>query len=186
MEEDIRKALDVLKKGGIILYPTDTIPGIGCMATDDTAVARLFSLKCRPSSKSMISLVDSLQMLEKYVESIPQKALEEIQRCETPLTVIYDSPRNLSSLLLAADGSAAFRIPNNGYTKCLIELLGVPLVSTSANFSGAPAPTTIDEVDNDIISAVDYVCDFKFSRGSASASRIIKVTDNNNLTVIRE
>ena len=186
MEEDLKKALEVLRGGGLILYPTDTIWGIGCDATNDHAVESLFRLKHRPDSKAMISLVDSLCSLKKWVESVPHKALCEIENASRPLTIIYDRPTGISEKLKAEDGSAAFRIPVFSFTRMLCKECGFPLVSSSANVSGKPSPATFREIDEEIINGVDYVCSTGRETSGVRASRILKITDNEKLTIIRE
>lgn len=185
-EEDLKSALRVLNKGGIILYPTDTVWGLGCDASNEEAVRKLFSLKKRLSSKAMISLVDSVDSLHKWVENVPEEAMREIESSERPLTVIYDSPVDISARLKASDGSAAFRITSHPFTKELCRRLGRPLVSTSANMAGEMAPATFNEIDESLRSAVDYVCLTGREKGNSKPSRIIKITDDGKVTVIRE
>lgn len=184
--EELSKAVATLKKGGIILYPTDTIWGLGCDATDHDAVKRLFNLKHRPSSKSMISLVDSFESLGKWVIDIPLAAEKEMLKSQKPLTVIFDTPRGISPLLLAEDGSAAFRIPANPVTKELCRQLGNPVVSTSANLSGRPSPAYEFEIEEEIISGSDFFLHEGEEFQGRVPSRIIKVTKDNKITVIRE
>lgn len=185
--DDLQQAADTLRKGGVILYPTDTIWGIGCDATNDEAVERVFRIKQRADSKAMISLVDSFQTLNNWVKVMPQAAKNEIERAERPLTIIYDHPQNISTALKAPDGSAAFRITLAEFTQELCRLLGKPLVSTSANVSGKPSPESFDEIDDNLKEMVDYVC--SYGRNSSKAgkpSRVIKISDDNNVIVIRE
>ena len=186
IQEDLRQAVKVLTGGGIIVYPTDTIWGIGCDATNAEAVERLFKKKHRPDSKAMISLVDSLSSLISYVDHIPDSVLREIEISARPLTVIYPSIRGIVPRLKALDGSAAFRIPGNEYTKQLCNLLGRPLVSTSVNISGCKAPTVFSDISEELLELADYVCRFGRHLPSSAPSRIIKVDSKGTLTVIRE
>lgn len=184
--DDIRQALNSLKDGGVILYPTDTVWGLGCDATNSAAVERLFSIKRRPDAKAMISLVDSIGTLRKWVRIIPDNALLEMASSNRPLTVIYDHPLGIDSSLLAPDGSAAFRVPDYEFTRILCAALEKPLVSTSANFSGEPTPLSFDDIPEEIKTAVDYICHEGRDRHGTKPSRVLKITDYNHLTVIRE
>ena len=185
MFKDVEKTVQVLKAGGIILYPTDTVWGIGCDATNEEAVERIFELKNRPGSKAMISLVDSLDTLRKWIKTIPERAEEEIKTSGSPLTVIYDSPVGIADSLKAEDGSAAFRIVSREYTRKICALLGKPLVSTSVNYSGEPAPKNFYEINPVFLEKVDYVCNEGRDLTCGSPSRIIKITDEDEVTVIR-
>ena len=185
MKNDIDNALKVLRKGGVILYPTDTIWGIGCDATNSQAVERIFNIKRRNDAKSMLSLVDSEEMLQLYVNKIPEAALQMIQVADKPLTIIYDHPIGISSNLLASDGSAGFRITKEPFSNKLCNLLNRPLVSTSANISGMPSPKNFWEIDEEIINSVDYVVEFGKNYKSSTPSNIVKVTDSNIITIIR-
>ena len=186
-QDDLQQAADILRKGGVILYPTDTIWGIGCDATNDEAVERVFRIKQRADSKAMISLVDSIQSLNQWVKVIPVAAKNEIERAERPLTIIYEHPEGISEALKAQDGSAAFRITSAEFTQELCRLLGKPLVSTSANVSGKPSPESFYEIDEDLKEAVDYVCNYgRNSSKAVKPSRIIKISDENAISIIRE
>lgn len=185
IDSDISNAVAVLKDGGLILYPTDTIWGIGCDATNEEAVARLFELKSRPGSKAMISLVDSLQTLASLVEFVPPEAVEEMSRSARPLTVILDSAHGISPDLIGDDGSAAFRIPKLEFTRRICAQLGAPLVSTSANVSGEPSAATFDGISDYILRGVDYICRYGRHSGESVPSRIIKVSNGGDITVIR-
>ena len=186
IEEDLTRCLEVLRKGGVVLYPTDTIWGIGCDATDPAAVQRVFSIKKRSDAKAMISLVDSLESLEKWVDDIPEEARRIIMESEDPVSVIFDSPKGLSKGLLAEDGSAAFRIPHTiEYTVKLCRGLGAPLVSTSANISGQRPSGKFDDIPKEIIESVDYVCEYGRGKKGIGPSRIIKVLPDGTLARIR-
>ena len=156
-EKIIQKALVHLRNGNTILYPTDTIWGIGCDATNGDAVSKVFCIKQRSDVKSMLLLASSVTMLRKYVATVPGKALQLMADEQRPLTIIYPDARNLPSALIAEDGSIGIRITRNAFCKELITRLDKPLVSTSANFSGIPYPESFDEIDPKIIEIVDYV-----------------------------
>lgn len=185
-EEDIKQALDCLKKGGIILYPTDTVWGIGCDATNPDAVKRIYDLKRREESKSMLVLVDSDGALERIVDDIPEVAWQLIDAAVDPLTIIYDHPKNVASNLLAKDGSLGIRITDEKYSKELCRRLRRPLVSTSANISGDKAPRVYREISEEIKTGVDYVASYRSDDTEApSPSNIIKVSEGGLVKVIR-
>lgn len=185
-EEDIKRAVEVLKAGGVILYPTDTVWGLGCDAANPEAVKRIFQIKRRPDSKALISLVESEEILQKFLVCFPAAAEREIERTERPLTVIYDRPRGITPLLEAPDGSAAFRITSLQFAKELCRRLGRPLVSTSANISGTQAPAVFDEIAEEIKKEADYICIYGRDLPPSVPSRILKITDSDEITVIRE
>lgn len=185
-EEDIKKAVDCLKKGGIILYPTDTVWGIGCDATNPDAVRKIYDLKRRAESKSMLVLVDSEGSLDRVVEDVPEVAWQLIEAAVNPLTIIYDHPRHVAPNLLAPDGSLGIRITSERYSRELCRRLRRPLVSTSANISGEKAPAIFQEISDDIKNGVDYVASYRRDdTGAASPSNIIKVSDGGLVKVIR-
>ena len=186
MKESLDKALRVLKEGGIILYPTDTIWGIGCDATNSKAIERIYQLKNRADAKAMLMLVGSEGQLQQYVKEIPDIAWQLIDAAVNPLTIIYDNPVNVSPLLLAEDGSAGFRITNEIFSKSLCERFRRPIVSTSANISGKPAATIFSEIDPEIINGVDYVVEVKRDIiHNSKPSNIIKVGNDSVVKVIR-
>ncbi|WP_028295811.1 L-threonylcarbamoyladenylate synthase [Olivibacter sitiensis] len=157
MNEDIKSALEVLKRGGLILYPTDTIWGIGCDATNADAVAKVYALKKRDESKSLITLLDTDNKLISYVREVPDVAYELIEYSEKPLTIIYDGAKNLATNLIASDGSVAIRVVKHPFCQQLIQRFRKPIVSTSANISGTPSPTNFGEVSEEIKQGVDYI-----------------------------
>ena len=168
--DDFNVALSTLRNGGVILYPTDTIWGIGCDATNETAVRRVYDIKRRDDSKALILLLDSMEHLQKYVslERFPSDTLsgylqqgDDNKPFSKPVTVIYPDVQNLPLSLLAFDGSAAIRLTREEFSHNLCEALGSPLVSTSANISGQPAPQNFQQIDKKIINAVDYVCRYR-------------------------
>lgn len=182
---DIEKAVEILKNGGLILYPTDTVWGIGCDATNDKAIKRIFRTKQRSDSKAMISLVDSLESLKKCLYILPPKALEALSSIKNPLTIIFDSPKNISPLLKSSDGSAAFRIVKNDFTAELCRRLGAPIVSTSANISGTSPAATFHDITDEISSQVDYICKTGRDMPAATPSRILKISNDGIIIPIR-
>lgn len=187
MKEDIRRALDVLNKGGVILYPTDTIWGIGCDATNEEAVSRVYAIKRRTDAKALITLVDSEAKIQGYVREIPDVAWQLIDYSTRPLTIIYDGARHLAPNLLAEDGSVAIRLTREAFSRELCLRFHRPIVSTSANLSGEPSPATFDDISEDIKQAVDYVCTSRRDdRTPARPSSIIKLAANGEVKIIRE
>ena len=185
--EDIKNAVEVLRKGGIILYPTDTVWGIGCDATNAEAVSRVYAIKHRDDSKALICLVDSDVRLQRYVRDVPAVAWELLDVVTKPTTVILDGAVNLAPNLIADDGSIALRITQEPFSKELCYRFQKALVSTSANISGEPAAANYCDISDDIINAVDYVC---FSRRQEhkphTPSSIIKLKANGEVTIIRK
>lgn len=157
MEEDIRRCLEVLKKGGTILYPTDTIWGIGCDATNPKAVEKIYRIKKRMESKSLIILVEDAERLKRHTGEIPEIAWDLLGNVDTPLTVIYPEARNLAKNVIAPDGSIAIRIVSSPFCRDLIKKFGNPIVSTSANISGQSSPTMFKHISEEIKNSVDYV-----------------------------
>ncbi len=184
--EDIKNCLSVLKNGGIILYPTDTIWGLGCDATNAAAINKIFSLKSREENKSLLILVNGIGMLERYVKEIPVTAGELINVSETPLTIIYPEGRNLAEGVCATDGSVGIRICNDEFCNELITRFRKPIVSTSANISGNPAPVNFSEIGNEITGKVDYVVKYRQSdRQKHSPSPVIKIEKDGSFKIIR-
>lgn len=184
--DDIRQAVEVMNKGGIILYPTDTIWGIGCDATNPEAVKRVYDIKHRNDAKALITLIDSEAKLEAYVTNVPEVAWQLIEVAEKPLTIIYDGARNLAPNLLAEDGSAGIRITREEFSKNLCMRIRRAIVSTSANISGEPSPKCFADISPDIINAVDYVCTSRRNEEkNPPASNIIKLGAGGEVKVIR-
>ena len=194
MHNDVARAVEVLNKGGVILYPTDTVWGIGCDATNAEAVAKLFKVKEREAGKSVLVLVDTPERLKDYVNHIPQAAqtLLDVSAPEDgispkPLTIIYPEARNVAQGIMAEDGSLGIRVTYEPFSHLLCEQLGKPLVSTSANLSGHPTPTNYAEIEQVIISRMDYVCRSRRNETKpARPSSIVKVGKNNEITIIRQ
>ena len=157
-EEDIKKAVEVMRKGGVILYPTDTVWGIGCDATNAEAVARVYKIKQRDDSKALICLVDSDARLQRYVRDVPEVAWQLIDCCDKPTTLILDGAVNLAPNLIADDGSIGIRITQEPFSKELCYRFQKAVVSTSANISGEPAAQNYRDIDPRLLEAVDYVC----------------------------
>ena len=161
MEDDIKKACEIMEKGGIILYPTDTIWGIGCDATNEDAVKRVYEIKKRIDSKALIVLVDKPVKVEFYVREVPEIAWDLIDVADKPLTIVYPNARNLATNVLADDGSVGIRITQETFSRKLCERFRKAIVSTSANISGQPAPTNFNEISDEIKQAVDYVVTYR-------------------------
>ncbi|MBK6397216.1 MAG: threonylcarbamoyl-AMP synthase [Bacteroidetes bacterium] len=186
VKAEVKKSLAVLKNGGVILYPTDTVWGLGCDATNPEAVRKIYEIKKRADSKTMILLVDLEARLSTYVKEIPEQAWPLIEFTDKPLTIVYDGARNLPPELIAEDGSIAIRVTNDEFCKNLIGVLRKPLVSTSANISGSPAPAIYQEVSEEIRSSVDYVVNWrKDDRQRHAPSSIIKLQKGGLIQIIR-
>lgn len=186
MNDDIRNAVAVMKRGGVIAYPTDTVWGLGCDATCPEAVARVYAIKRRVDSKALITLVDSLAMLERRVDSIPDVAYQLIDAAVNPLTIVYDSADGLAPNLLAPDGSVGVRLTSDPFCRELCRAMGCPVVSTSANISGEPSPATFPQISREILDAVDYVV--KWRRDDLSVrppSTVIKLTRDARIKILR-
>jgi L-threonylcarbamoyladenylate synthase len=196
-KEDLQEALRVLRNGGIIVYPTDTVWGIGCDATNAEAVKRIYALKQREDSKSMLVLLDSTAKLPYYIADIPDAAWTLLEATDEgmnglmdeggkPLTIIYPNARNMAENLIAEDGSIGIRITNEAFSKALCAQLKHPIVSTSANISGHPSARFYAEIEQEILDGADYVC--RFRRGDdcpAEPSSIIKINNDGTFKIIR-
>ena len=157
-QDDIKKAVEVMRQGGVILYPTDTVWGIGCDATNPEAVARVYKIKHRDDSKALICLVDSEARLQRYVRNVPEVAWQVMELATQPTTVILDNATGLAENLIAEDGSIAMRITGEPFSKELCYRFQKPIVSTSANISGQPAAENYKDISEELINSVDYVC----------------------------
>lgn len=187
MNDDIKAALEVLQKGGVILYPTDTIWGIGCDACNEEAVKRVYEIKNRIDSKSMLVLMENAALLERYVEEVPEIAYDLIELSEKPMTIIYDGARGLAKNLVAEDGSIGIRITTEAFSSELIRRFKRPIVSTSANISGKPSPANFGEIEQEIIDAVDYVVKYRQDDiTKAVPSSIMKLGWGGEIKIIRE
>lgn len=185
MQEELNKAIQTLKDGGLILYPTDTIWGIGCDATNPKAVNKVFNLKQREDSKALICLVADDRMLKKYVKNIPEVAYDIIDVSEDPITIIYDEAQNLAQNLIADDNTIAIRIPNDDFCFQLLRRFNGAIVSTSANISGMPAPKSFKEISKEVLKGVDYVVNLHREKICNKPSSIIKLSSNGVVKVIR-
>jgi L-threonylcarbamoyladenylate synthase len=187
MEQEILKCKELLLQGKILLYPTDTVWGIGCDATNEEAVKRIYEIKQRQESKSMIILLDNSVRLPLYVAKIPLIAWDLITHTYRPTTYIYPTAQNLPKLLIHPDGTIAIRITNNTFCKKLIKAAEKPLVSTSANISGDATPVTFSEITQEVIAQVDYVVPQQYADSiEYKPSRLVKFIDDYNFIIIRE
>jgi L-threonylcarbamoyladenylate synthase len=186
LRDEVAKAFKVIQEGGIILYPTDTIWGIGCDAANTEAVKKIFALKQRDEAKSMIILVDADHKLESYIQEVPALAYDLIEYAENPLTLIMPGAKNISPALIAADGSVGIRVSKHPFCQQLIQRLRRPLVSTSANISGQPSPATFADVSDEIITGVDYVVDVdQHDLSAKKPSTIMRLDPNGRFEFIR-
>lgn len=187
MKNEIKKACEVLQKGGVILYPTDTVWGIGCDATNEEAVRRVYEIKKRADSKAMLVLVDSPVKVDFYVKDVPMVAWDLIEMATRPLTIIYDGARNLAPNLIAEDGSVGIRVTNEEFSRQLCFRFRKAIVSTSANISGEPAAAVFSEISEEILNAVDYVVDYRREEtGHPKPSSIIRLGAGGVVKIIRE
>jgi len=186
MKEELIEAQKVLKQEGIIVYPTDTIWGIGCDATNEKAVAKIYKIKQRTASKSLIILVNSWEMLESYIPKIPAKVNCIIQGSSKPTSVVYNNPVGLAKNVIASDNTVAVRIVNSDFCKQLIHKFGKPIVSTSANISGKSAPRSFDEIEDSILKKADYVVNLQLEKKQNMASQIVRVDPSGKIEFIRK
>ena len=186
MDYDVKEAVEVLKKGGVILYPTDTVWGIGCDATNTEAIKRIYEIKKRSDAKSMLILVDSIAMLEQWVPDVPEIAIQLAEVSIEPLTIIYDSAPALPALLKASDGSIGVRVCNDDFCQTLCKDLRRPIVSTSANISGTPTPAAFVNIDEEVKGKVDYIVKWRQDdTHNAQPSGIIKISKGGLFQIIR-
>lgn len=186
MEEEIKNALEVLRKGGSLLYPTDTVWGLGCDARNKEAVNKIYKLKERAEYKSMVILVCDEKMLNRYVKDVPAIAWDLIETATRPLTIIYPGARMLAENVIAADGSVGIRLVKDEFCKNLIHKFGKPIVSTSANISGEPAPSSFKDIKLDVLNKVDYIVNYRQKEiNNTQPSSIIKVSLNGEIKIIR-
>jgi L-threonylcarbamoyladenylate synthase len=187
MEEEITKCMTILRRGGTILYPTDTIWGVGCDATNPDAVQKIFLLKHRKEEKSLIILLDEPGKLRDYVSDIPEIAWDLLKSIDTPLTIIYQEAKNLAENVIADDGSVAIRIVKTEFCRRLIAGFGRPIVSSSANISGESAPLAFRNIVPEIVRGVDYAVDESLEQiHELKPSRIIKLNQNGEFSIIRK
>lgn len=187
IDKDIAQAIDVLRKGGLILYPTDTVWGIGCDASNAQAVKKVFALKRRADSKALITLVADIDMLYRVVDTVPEVAVQLIEVSDRPVTIVYDKGIGVAPELLAADGSIAVRVTNESFSKSLCKRFRRPLVSTSANISSSPTPLSFSQISKEIIDGVDYVCHYaQNDTRQNKPSLIIKISESGEFKFLRK
>jgi L-threonylcarbamoyladenylate synthase len=187
MNDDIKAALEVLQKGGVILYPTDTIWGLGCDACNEAAVQRIFTIKNQGDKKNMLVLMENAALIERYVDEVPEIAYDLIELSDKPLTIIYDGAKNLAKNLVAADGSIGIRITAEAFSSQLIRRFKRPIVSTSANISGKHFPACFDDIEQEIIDSVDFVVKYRQDdTNKAVPSDIIKLGRGGEIKIIRQ
>jgi L-threonylcarbamoyladenylate synthase len=187
IKEEVVKCIDVLKSGGTILYPTDTIWGIGCDATNETAVKKIFEIKRREESKNLIVLLDVPEKLNKYVKEVPAQAWDLIEYSEKPITIVYSGAVNFAKNIIGDDGSVAIRIVKNDFCIELLRRFGKPIVSTSANISGEDASLSFADISENILSQVDYVVNlFHEKNKTGKPSTIIKIETNGVIKFLRK
>ena len=184
--DDLKKAVEVLRQGGVILYPTDTVWGLGCDATNPEAVKRIFQIKQREDIKSMLVLIENPNMLNSYVREVPEVAWQLIEVTDKPLTIIYPGAKNLAPNLIASDGTIGIRVTTEKFTEQLIQRFRRPIVSTSANISGKPTPRNFDGISEEIITLVDYVVQYRQDdRSESTPSSILKLGVGGEIQIIR-
>jgi L-threonylcarbamoyladenylate synthase len=186
LNEEVHKAFEIIQNGGIILYPTDTVWGIGCDATNPEAVAKIYKLKQRAETQSMIVLMNSEKMMYNVFKEIPEVAWQIMDLSENPTTLILDKPRNVALNLIAPDNTLGIRIVKEPFCFKLLERMRKPLVSTSANISGKPTPIAYKDISPEIIKGVDYVVNLYHEKIAEKPSTIIKLTNDSQVKVIRK
>lgn len=184
--EELNNAFNTLKRGGIILYPTDTVWGIGCDATNAEAIDKIYALKRRSEEKALICLVSDFKMLNQFVEEVPEVAYDILKYAAKPTTIIYDKPIRVAENLVGADNTLGIRVTKDEFCQKLIKKLKRPLVSTSANLSGDPTPETFSQISPEILKGVDYVVNLQQSIKTPKPSAIIKLGNDGKVKVIRK
>lgn len=179
-------SIEKLKDQKIILYPTDTVWGIGCDATSEVAVDKIYKIKNRAETKSLIILVNSIEMLQEYIPFIPDAVSEILKTATMPTTIVYPNPKGLAKNVIASDNTVAIRIVKHDFCEEIIQKLGKPIVSTSANISGAPTPKSFSEISQAILDSVDYVVDLQQDSNTGKSSRILKINTDDSIEVIRD
>lgn len=186
MIEEINNCIKELKEGNLILYPTDTVWGIGCDATNEEAVKKVYDLKKRADSKALICLVAHQAMLERHVKEVPEVAYDIMDFAQKPTTIVFDSPKGVAKNLIAEDNTLAIRVASDKFCQYLINKFGKPIVSTSANISGDPTPNHFKEISSEIIKGVDYVVSLNHDKTMIKPSSIIKLENNGMVKIIRK
>jgi len=185
INKEVEKATKILKKGGVILYPTDTVWGIGCDATNEEAIKKVYQIKQRNTLNPMLCLVSEASMLKKYLKSVPKESENILRETSSPTTIIYNHSINISKQLTGENDSIGFRVTNNEFCKKLIEKLNKPIVSTSANLSGQPTAYNVKEINTKILKEVDYVVNLPSANSCNSTSSIIKINLDGTISKIR-
>ena len=185
MEQQLAEALKTLQNGGLILYPTDTVWGIGCDATNEEAVKRVYKLKQRDDSKALVCLVNGPTMLETHIEKVSEKIYDVLEGATKPTTVIYHNPIGVASNVISEDKTLAIRMVKHNFCEQLIEKLGRPIVSTSANISGQPTPRTYSEISDVILKGVDYVVNLQNREHASEPSAIIRLENDGSVSIVR-
>ena len=185
MQKEIETTLKHLQAGGVILYPTDTVWGLGCDATNEDAVKKIYNLKQRDDSKALICLVADERMLQRYIKNIPEIALDLVTIADSPTTIIYDNPTKVAKNLIAEDNTLAIRIPDHEFCFRLLRQFNKPIVSTSANISGFPTPKCFAEIADDILKGVEYVVNLHHESKTSKPSSIIKIRPSGEVKIIR-
>ncbi|MGA9269904.1 MAG: L-threonylcarbamoyladenylate synthase [Lutimonas sp.] len=186
MNVEIESSLKVLNQGGVLIYPTDTIWGIGCDATSEEAVARVYEIKKRAESKSLVTLVSDWEMLTKYVPVIPGGVSEFLGNATKPTTVIYAKPQGIALNAVSSDNTVAIRVPANQFCVKLIRAFGKPIISTSANYSGSPSPTCFSDIEDGLLAKADYIVNLSRHEIQKSASQIVKFDQDGQVIYIRK
>ena len=186
MTEEINKAIATLENGGLILYPTDTVWGIGCDATNEVAVEKVYRLKQREDSKALVCLVANDAMLERHVERVPEVAYDILDLATKPTTIIYDNPIGLAKNAIAHDNTMAIRVASDKFCQYLINKFKKPIISTSANIAGELTPKSFGEISDVILKGVDYIVNLQHDKKNAAPSSIIKLSNDGTVKVIRE
>ena len=184
--DEINTCCHILDKGGLILYPTDTVWGIGCDATNEAAVTKVYELKQREDSKALICLMANDAMLERFVDKVPEAAYDILDLATKPTTIIYDNPKGLAKNAIAQDNTMAIRVASDKFCQYLINKYKKPIISTSANLAGNPTPMSFGEIDSVILKGVDYIVSLQQDKKNGSPSSIIKLSNDGTVKVIRE
>ncbi len=184
--EEVNQCLTVLKRGGLILYPTDTVWGIGCDATNSEAVEKVYQLKQRPDTKALICLVGDIAMLERTVAKVPDAAYDIINFSTKPTTIIYDAPKGIAENLAGSDNTLGIRVARDAFCRQVLKSFRRPLVSTSANLAGQPTPGSFSEIDGEILKGVDYIVPLRRQERNTAPSAIIRLGTDGTVKVIRK
>lgn len=186
LQEEIERTAEIIKKGGVVLYPTDTIWGLGCDIRNVQAIKRIYKIKRRTEAKSLIVLVSEIDCIAKYVDNPNPIAYDLINEWKKPLTIVYPNPKNLPSLLIKEDNTVAIRVTTDEFSMKLIKAVGAPIISTSANISGEPTPLNFRSIRKELLGEVDYVVNFRRETlKEMKSSTIIKLSSDNNFEVLR-